>query len=252
MMRESAMVRHWVAGLVGVLALAVAATAAGASLKVKDLVVGQGTAAVRYAKVTVHYTGWLSDGTKFDSSRNRGQPFTFTLGLGKVIPGWDQGLIGMRAGGKRELLIPPRLGYGARGAGKIIPPNATLKFDVELLGVEPPKYQNVDAAGLDALRAKGVTVVDVRRPEEWRDDGVIKGAKLLTAFDGRGRFVKEFPAEFAKLVSKDQPVALVCHSGSRSSILSYLLSERAGYSKVYNMAGGMLAWKKAGKAVVKP
>ena len=108
-----------------------------------DVVVGEGKVAKAGQTVSVHYTGWLYEpeatdkhGTKFDSSVDRGQPFEFPLGGGRVIKGWDQGVAGMKVGGKRTLIIPPKMGYGARGAGRVIPPNATLIFDVELLGVE--------------------------------------------------------------------------------------------------------------------
>jgi FKBP-type peptidyl-prolyl cis-trans isomerase len=105
------------------------------ALEIEDLVVGEGAEAVAGSAVVVHYTGWLTDGTKFDSSVDRGQPFQFTLAQGMVIPGWDQGVEGMKVGGKRKLTIPPELGYGSQGAGGVIPPNATLVFEVELLEV---------------------------------------------------------------------------------------------------------------------
>ena len=101
-----------------------------------EMVVGTGAEARSGQKVSVHYTGWLVNGTKFDSSVDRGQPFEFGLGQGQVIKGWDQGVAGMKIGGKRRLIIPADLGYGARGAGGVIPPNARLIFDVELLGVK--------------------------------------------------------------------------------------------------------------------
>lgn len=109
-------------------------------LQYEDVVAGDGATATAGQEVRVHYTGWLyqdgAAGRKFDSSKDRGQPFEFSLGAGMVIRGWDEGVAGMQVGGTRRLVIPPELGYGARGAGGVIPPNATLLFEVELLGVE--------------------------------------------------------------------------------------------------------------------
>lgn len=105
-------------------------------LKYNDFVVGEGPSPETGQTVTVHYTGWLEDGTKFDSSLDRGQPFTFTIGMRQVIAGWDEGVATMKVGGKRQLVIPSDLGYGEQGAGAVIPPNATLIFEVELLDVQ--------------------------------------------------------------------------------------------------------------------
>jgi FKBP-type peptidyl-prolyl cis-trans isomerase FkpA len=104
-------------------------------LKYDDTVIGDGATAVKGQTVSVHYTGWLIDGEKFDSSKDRNDPFQFPLGAGRVIRGWDEGVQGMKVGGTRRLTIPPQLGYGAQGAGGVIPPNATLVFEVELLTI---------------------------------------------------------------------------------------------------------------------
>ena len=110
-------------------------TTTPSGLQYKDLAAGDGAEAVPRKRVAVHYTGELTDGRQFDSSRDRGEPLDFVLGVGQVIPGWDEGVTGMKVGGRRILVIPSELGYGARGAGGVIPPNATLVFDVELMGV---------------------------------------------------------------------------------------------------------------------
>lgn len=143
--------RFWltICGIVGVLLMSIGRpimaqteptgsipeTTTDSGLKYVDLVVGTGREAVAGNHATVHYTGWLTNGTKFDSSVDRRDPFSFPIGSGKVIKGWDEGVAGMKVGGKRKLTIPPQLGYGARGAGGVIPPNATLVFEVELLEV---------------------------------------------------------------------------------------------------------------------
>lgn len=110
-------------------------TVTSSGLAYVDLVIGNGNLAKSGDLVVVHYTGWLTNGNKFDSSVDRREPFSFNLGAGRVIKGWDEGVAGMKVGGKRKLTIPPQLGYGARGAGGVIPPNATLVFDVELLEI---------------------------------------------------------------------------------------------------------------------
>ena len=110
-------------------------TTTASGLVIEDVVVGEGDEACAGQMVSVHYTGWLTNGSKFDSSKDRNEPFEFSLGARHVIAGWDEGVQGMKIGGTRKLTIPPELGYGARGAGGVIPPNATLIFDVELISI---------------------------------------------------------------------------------------------------------------------
>ena len=232
-------------------ALLLSPLALAGELKINDLTQGDGAAAEHLAKVTVHYTGWLMDGTKFDSSLDRDKPFTFTIGQRRVIPGWEQGVTGMKVGGKRELVIPPELAYGKRGAGGVIPGDATLRFEVELLAVEPPKFRNVSNSELERLLADGTKIIDIRRPDEWKKTGVVAGSVLLTAFDGRGRLVKEFPTDLEKLVGKEEPFILICRTGNRTAALAGGLSERAGYSGVINVTDGITRWIKEGKPVEK-
>jgi len=225
--------------------------AQNADLKVKNLEVGKGKEAQRFSEVEVHYTGWTMDGKKFDSSLDRGDPFRFKLGAGSVIRGWDLGVQGMRVGGKRELIIPPELAYGAEGAGGVIPPNATLKFEVTLLGVEGPDFSNINTLQLKEMMAKGVPVVDLRRLDEWDSTGIIKGARLITAFDAQGRMQSDFLPMFQSVAGLDDGVILICRSGNRSSRIANALANNRGYKKIYNVAGGMNQWLQDGGSVVK-
>lgn len=110
-------------------------TITSSGLIIDELIVGSGATAAAGQNVKVHYTGWLADGTKFDSTKDRNDPLIFPLGAGRVIKGWDEGLQGMKVGGRRKLTVPPTLAYGMRGAGGVVPPNATLVFEMELLGI---------------------------------------------------------------------------------------------------------------------
>ncbi len=223
----------------------------GPTVQSKDLEIGSGDPAVPYSTVRVHYTGWLMDGTKFDSSRDRGTPFEFTLGAGRVIRGWDIGVGGMKVGGKRELTIPPQLAYGPNGAGDTIPPNATLRFEVELLGVAPPPFKTIGNEELKAKLAEGVKLIDIRRPEEWKQTGVIEGSILLTAFDQRGRLEPTFPEKFTELFQHDDRIMLICRTGNRTSILANALANEAGYTGVFNVKDGITGWIKFGGEVTR-
>lgn len=235
-----------IAGAIAILAFALFSAAApagdGPGVEIRDTEQGEGPEANRNDTVTVHYTGWLEDGTEFDSSHSRNQPFTLTLGAGQVIPGWEQGIRGMREGGVRELVIPPELGYGPRGAGNVIPPNATLRFEVELLEIEPAPFSGLDNEGLAEKIEEGVTIVDIRRPEEWAETGVVEGSHRITAFDGNGRFNPEFGEQFAALVDRDEPVVLICRTGNRTGALARALVEGLGYQQVYNVTDGIMEW----------
>lgn len=227
------------------------AVQAAPQVDIKEIKPGNGAQATDFSKIKVHYTGWLMDGKKFDSSLDRDDPFELILGMGQVIPGWEQGLVGMKEGGKRELIIPPELGYGKAGAGNIIPPNATLRFEVELLSVGPAPFQNVNNSEMENLLAKGTKIIDIRRPEEWKQTGVVKGSILLTAFDGRGQIVPSFPRALEETVSKDEPFILICRTGNRTSAIALPLAEQLGYKHVINAAHGITSWIKEGHEVNK-
>ncbi len=219
-------------------------------LKVTDITIGTGEEANVGETVVVHYTGWLMDGTKFDSSHDRNQPFSFTLGERRVIPGWEQGVEGMKVGGKRELIIPPELGYGRRGAGNVIPPNATLKFEVELLEVKGKKFSDIGNDELKAKLAAGVPIVDIRRPDEWKATGVLAGSHLITFFDEKGQVNPAFGDELQKVITgPGDEIVFICQSGNRSSVLSQHLSEKAGFTQIANVQNGIASWIESEGAV---
>ena len=243
------MLKSWLAGLAVTAMLALPA-AAQETLQIRDIEKGTGEEANVGETVVVHYTGWLMDGTKFDSSLDRGTPFSFTLGERRVIPGWEKGVEGMQVGGKRELIIPPDMAYGARGAGDVIPPDATLKFEIELLDVKAKKFSDLGNDALKAKLAAGTTLIDIRRPEEWKQTGVIAGSHLLTFFDRSGNPNPQFGAELQKLISgPNDEVVFICQTGQRSKLLSEYLSGQAGFTNVSNVQGGIAHWIREGHQI---
>ena len=213
---------------------------------------GTGERAEIGMSVSVHYTGKLEDGTVFDSSIPRGQPFTFTLGAGQVIKGWDLGVEGMTVGEKRNLVIPPNLGYGVRGAGATIPPNATLIFDVELLEVAMPiTLGELSPKEFVSAQERGGVVIDIRREEEWKETGILKGSQTITAFTQDGKIHPDFPKKFFDLITDvDVPILLYCRTGNRTSILGKALIDQVGQTNVSHLSPGIVGWKEQGFPVV--
>ena len=213
---------------------------------------GSGDRAEIGMSVSVHYTGKLEDGTVFDSSVPRAQPFTFTLGAGQVIKGWDLGVEGMTVGEKRNLVIPPHLGYGIRGAGATIPPNATLIFDVELLEVTlPVTLGELSPQEFIEAQENGGVVIDIRREEEWKETGIIKGSQTITAFTKNGKIHPDFPKKFFDLIDNiDVPILLYCRTGNRTGILGKALINQIGQTNVSHLSEGIVGWKKQGFPIV--
>lgn len=244
--------KRFLQSLLIVLLAAPAWAATEPQVEVKDLAPGKGEEAVPFAQVKVHYTGWTLDGKKFDSSVDRGEPFGFTLGAGEVIPGWEMGVEGMRVGGKRELVIPPELAYGPDGVPGVIPANATLKFQVELLGVSGPGFASVGNAELKDLLARGVPIVDLRREEEWKQTGVVEGSKLITAINAQGKFQAAFLDGLKSVAGPGDEVILICRTGNRTAAVANYLTQRQGYKKIFNVRHGITKWIADGGPVVKP
>lgn len=223
----------------------------GPDVKIDEIEVGQGLEALRFSVVDVHYTGRLENGDVFDSSVERGEPIRFTLGAGQVIPGWEMGILGMKAGGKRILDIPAELAYGARGAGGVIPPNARLSFEVALLTVEPPPFASIVSATLQAKLERGIKLIDIRRPEEWQQTGVVEGSIKATAFNAEGRFLESFVEKLEQTVQPGEEFVVICRTGNRTAALSNWLATKGGYKNVLNHRNGITDWIAEGLPVDK-
>lgn len=195
-------------------------------------------------KVAVHYQGRLEDGTVFDDSHKRGEPISFTLGKGQVIKGWDQGIEGMSVGEKRTLTIPPELGYGAQGAGDVIPPNATLIFDVELVSaMMAASLKDYDIGQFKSAKEAGAIIIDIRNEDEWQKTGIIDGAHTIQAFGPNGGVHPEFLEKFRAVIpAQDTEVILYCHSAGRSQAVGTALVEQLGYHNVAHLTGGITHW----------
>ena len=208
-------------------------------IQITNIVEGEGTEIINHSKIQVHYTGKLQDGTKFDSSYDRGQPFSFQIGLREVIKGWEIGLMGMKVGGKRTLIIPPELAYGDRGAGDLIPPNATLTFDIEIVAVKHPGYGLIKADDIKLLKEDGYKFIDIRTEKERENTGIISGSLEITAFDIYGNFVPEFMKTFRDLVELDDNIVFISNEGEIASMLANGFVEQLNATNMYALKGGI-------------
>lgn len=224
-----------------------------AEIDVKVTSLGNGAPVENGMLAFVHYEGRLENGEIFDKSNRNGEPFSFLLGAGQVIPGWEQGINGMKVGEKRVLTIPPHLAYGANGAGHTIPPNATLIFEVELVDKGwPPKLVDASPTELLQYREDGVLIVDIRREEEWKETGVIEGALTITAFNKRGGLHEDFQRDFFSLINdKSTPIVLYCRTGNRTGRLGNALVNQLGFKEIIHLTDGIVQWKKQGLKTVK-
>lgn len=217
-------------------------------------IITQGTGAIAETgmRVSVHYEGKLTDGEVFDASKPRGQAFSFTIGAGQVIRGWEEGVAGMKVGEVRRLTIPPELGYGAAGAGGVIPPNATLIFEIELLDVSiPVTLGQAGMAEFQAAQDDGTVIIDIRTADEWRETGIIDGAETITAFQPNGQVHPEFLDRFRAVApTPDTPIMLYCRTGNRTTSLGNALIDQLGFSSVTHLTDGIVGWTESGGTVV--
>ena len=223
-----------------------------AKLKIETVTEGNGAIASIGKRVIVHYKGMLSDGDVFDESRSHDKPFSFEIGASQVISGWEQGISGMKVGEVRKLTIPPELGYGDRGIGDAIPPNAMLVFEIELLDVnEPITLGQANPEMFKQAQMDGTIIIDIRREDEWKETGVIDGAITITAFGERGNIRPEFQKKFLNIApSEKTPIMLYCHVGGRTTSLGNALINQLGYTNVSHLTDGIVGWLADGNRIV--
>ncbi len=203
---------------------------------------GKGISIVNHSKITVHYKGFLENGTLFDSSYKREKPFQFQIGTNQVIEGWEIGLIGMKIGGKRTFIIPSDLAYGEKGAGDLIPPNSKLIFEVEIIDIKPPSYKMVKVNELKKKLDRGFIIIDIRNKKEWEETGTIPGSIKLTAFDENGRFLNNFLKSFQSRFTNSDHIIFVSDHGDISSILANGFVEQLGAKNMYSLEGGIKSY----------
>lgn len=219
-------------------------------VQITDIKVGTGDPVLLGQRVKVHYTGWLLDGTEFDSSRTSDTTFAFSVGAHEVIRGWDIGIQGMRVGGKRELIIPPELAYGKKGYPGAIPPNSTLKFEIELVELHDNLKTFLKNDELAAMIKRGVKVIDIRR-ESRRGSGIIEGSLMNPAYVETGSFSPTFLKTLKATVDKNEEFVLVSKDGKWGAYFAEILAGRKGYTKVFTLQKGINKWIADGYPVVK-
>ena len=212
---------------------------------------GNGLKILNHYKVKVNYRGMLENGTEFDSSFKRNEPFIFQIGVRQVILGWDEGIMGMKIGGKRTIKIPPSLAYGSSGAGDLIPPNSTLIFEIEILDAIPPLYEKLIPSDLENKIKEGFIFIDIRSPAEIKSTGIIEGSFQINAFDLKGNFIPSFITKFQETVTISDSVVFISKEGKNSDIIANGFVEQLGLTNIYSLKGGIQNWIKEGKELTK-
>jgi peptidylprolyl isomerase len=212
---------------------------------------GTGIEIQNHFKVHVNYRGTLENGTEFDSSYKRNQPFIFQIGLRQVILGWEKGLMGMKVGGKRTIKIPSELGYGSKGAGQLIPPDATLIFELEIVDAFEPGYVKIFSNDLIKKQKEGLILIDIRTQKELKNTGIIEGSLELTAFDLQGNFNPNFLNTYQTAVTNEDHVVFISNEGEISAILANGFVEQLDFKNIYTLVGGIQNWIKEKRPLIK-